>query len=380
MKIFYWSPFLSNIATIDAVLKSIKSITSFDKKSEFEPCIIDAVGEWAQKTDKIEKINIKKLYQKNIYTHLPKGGYFQSRVSQSLIFIMSFIRLKKLIFKEKPEYLIAHLIISLPLLLFSIYNFESKLIIRISGTPKLNFVRKFFWKIFSKNIYKVTCPTISAYDNLKNLKIFPDSKLEILYDPIISIQEIKKKKYEKLDERFLKDEFILSIGRLTKQKNFQLLIRSFFKISEKIPEIKLIILGEGEDRFKLEKLIRKLRLDNKVFLLGHKSNVFNYLYNAKCFISSSLYEDPGFVIIEAGFLNKVVFAADSNTGPSEILDMSRRGFLFKNNNHDDLTKKYLDFVKLDTSEVKKKIINLKKYSKLFSSFSHFKNLKKILVN
>ena len=135
MKIFYWSPFLSNIATIDAVLKSIKSITSFDKKSEFEPCIIDAVGEWAQKTDKIEKINIKKLYQKNIYTHLPKGGYFQSRVSQSLIFIMSFIRLKKLIFKEKPEYLIAHLIISLPLLLFSIYNFESKLIIRISGTP-----------------------------------------------------------------------------------------------------------------------------------------------------------------------------------------------------------------------------------------------------
>ena len=38
----------------------------------------------------------------------------------------------------------------------------------------------------------------------------------------------------------------------------------------------------------------------------NKLNVFNYLNKAKCFISSSLYEDPGFVLIEAGFLNKIV--------------------------------------------------------------------------
>jgi len=380
MKIFYWSPFLSNIATVDAVLNSINSLLKFDKKKQFDPYIVDAVGEWEQKKTKTEKIKIKKLYSKEIYSLLPKGGFLKSRLSQIIIFFVSFVRLKSLISKETPDYFIAHLIVSLPLLLFSIFNFNTRLIIRISGTPKLNIIRKFFWKILSKKIYKITCPTISSYKNLKNLNIFPESKLKILYDPIISTKIIHKKKYEKLNTVIEKDEFILSIGRLTKQKNFQLLIKAFFNISKKIPKIKLIILGEGEERGNLEKIIKDLNLEDKVFLLGYKSNVFNYLYKAKCFISSSFYEDPGFVLIEAGFLNKVVFAADSKTGPTEILDRSNRGFLFKNNSYEDLSDKFFDYININRLELNKKVINLKKYSKLFTYFSHFKNLKKILLD
>ena len=380
MKIFYWAPFLSNIATVDAVLKSINSVDKYDKKKEFETFVIDSVGEWSQNNDKFKKINIKKIYKKDIYKFLPKGSFVKSRTSQAVIFIKSFINLKKIILKEMPDYFIAHLIISLPLLLFSLFNFKTRLIIRISGTPKLNLFRKFFWKLFSKNVYKVTCPTISTYKNLKNLKIFSDEKLEILFDPIISVKEINKKKYEQIDKKFKNDNFILGIGRLTKQKNFQLLIKAFSEINKKFPNIKLIILGEGEERVKLEKLIIDLGLNNKVNLIGYNPNVFNYLQNAKCFISSSLYEDPGFVIIEAGFLNKIVFAADSNTGPSEILDMSKRGILFENKNYNDLVRKFFDFMDLNQHELNKKKLNLKKYSSNFTSFSHYKNLKKILVS
>ena len=151
-----------------------------------------------------------------------------------------------MIIKEVPEYFIAHLIISLPLLLFSIFNFKTKLIIRISGTPKLNFIRKFFWKIFSKKIYKITCPTHSTYEKLKKLKIFSEDKLEILYDPIISVKKINDKKLEKIDEKFKNEDFILGIGRLTKQKNFKLLIKSFYEINLRLPKLKLVILGEGK--------------------------------------------------------------------------------------------------------------------------------------
>ena len=73
----------------------------------------------------------------------------------------------------------------------------------------------------------------------------------------------------------------------------------------------MIILGEGEERKKLEKLIEQLNLNDHVFLEGYKKNIFNYLYNCECYISSSLYEDPGFSLIESGFLNKPVIAADS---------------------------------------------------------------------
>ena len=145
----------------------------------------------------------------------------------------------------------------------------------------------------------------------------------------------------------------------------------FFK---DIPHIKLLILGEGEERNKLEMLVKKLNLQEKVYLLGYKKNVFNYLYKAKCFISSSLYEDPGFAIIEAGFLNKIIFSADSKTGPSEILKNSERGFLFKNNDYRDLVKKFDEYSKLSKKEINSKIINLKKYSKKFTVFQHYKNL------
>jgi len=131
---------------------------------------------------------------------------------------------------------------------------------------------------------------------------------------------------------------------------------------------------------KLNELIIKLNLEKKVYLLGYQRNVFNYINNAKCLISSSLYEDPGFVIIEAGFLNKLVLAADSKTGPSEILNKSERGILFKNNDHEDLVEKYIEFTNLQKEELNKKIINLKKYSKQFTLYNHFKNLKNLLAN
>tara|TARA_B100000035_G_scaffold279218_1_gene258691 strand:- start:261 stop:878 length:618 start_codon:yes stop_codon:yes gene_type:complete len=200
----------------------------------------------------------------------------------------------------------------------------------------------------------VTCPTQSTLKKLDSFKIFPKEKLKLLYDPILKVNSINTKKKEKIENKFLKTDYILSIGRLTKQKNFFLLINAFKEIIKEYPNLKLIILGEGEDREKLEKLIKNLNLENIVFLEGYKKNIFNYLHNCECYISSSLYEDPGFTLIESGFLNKPVIAADSNTGPSEILNDSNNGFLFKNNDKISLVNQYLYFKKLSATEIMKK--------------------------
>ena len=118
MKLFYWSPFLSNIATIDAVTNSIKSLRKYDKNKKYETFIIDSSGEWQEKLDKISGIDIIRLYKKNYYKFLPKSNFLKSRLSQIIIFILNFNLLRKLLIKEKPNFLIAHLIISLPLILF----------------------------------------------------------------------------------------------------------------------------------------------------------------------------------------------------------------------------------------------------------------------
>ena len=118
MKIFYWSPFLSNIATVDSVTNSINSLKRYSLKNKYKTFIIDSTGEWQEKLAKISGIDIIKLYRKNYYKFLPKGNFFKSRLSQIFIFVLNFNLLRKLLIKEKPDFLIAHLIISLPLILF----------------------------------------------------------------------------------------------------------------------------------------------------------------------------------------------------------------------------------------------------------------------
>ena len=59
---------------------------------------------------------------------------------------------------------------------------------------------------------------------------------------------------------------------------------------------------DGEEKQEIKDLVLKLKISEKVHLKGHEDNVFKYLINSKYFILSSLWEDPGFVLIEAGIL------------------------------------------------------------------------------
>ena len=173
MKIFYWSPFISKVATVSSVIRSAESILKYSKsKDSINVAIIDAIGEWTNYRKIIDqKIKIINLKKKSIFETLPKESFFKSRLSYVIIFVINFFKLIKLINKEKPDYLIAHLLTSLPIFLTLIFNNNTKVVVRISGLPRLNFIRYMFWKMFSKKIYKITCPTKSTYEYLKK-KIF----------------------------------------------------------------------------------------------------------------------------------------------------------------------------------------------------------------
>jgi hypothetical protein len=163
MKVFYWSPFFSEVATISAVINSTKSLIKYSKNNKYSVSIIDAIGEWDNYKKFISKnINLIKLSKKNYTKKLPKGSFLKSRFSYIFIFVISFFKLVKLVNSEKPDYLIIHLITSLPIFASLFFNKNTKIILRISGLPKLNFIRFYFWKIFSNKIYNITCPTEST--------------------------------------------------------------------------------------------------------------------------------------------------------------------------------------------------------------------------
>lgn len=373
-KIIYWSPYLGHIGTKKSTLNSAKGLSVYGK-GKFDVKLINALGEW----NDINEIKTLSFY-KNLYNKLPQGGFLKSRISYLIIFLLSILPLYKLLKEDKPDYIIAHLITSLPIFLFKIFKFETKLILRISGYPKLNFIRKFFWKLCSKNIHLITCPSIELKNQLRKLDIFESKRVVVLYDSVINIKEVNKKKNDPLSNEIAKNNYLLAIGRLTKQKNFDLLVNAFYEFNKLNDNYKLLIIGEGEEKKKIISRINQLKLDNKIILLGFKKNVYKYLKNSKAFILSSLWEEMGFVIIEAASCNTLIISSNCPNGPSEFLNYGEAGYLFNNNSVNDLVQNLIKFDREEKNNKYNKILLAKKNVKKFTIFNHYKELKKILDN
>ena len=377
-KIFYWSPYLSNVATIRNVVNSAYSLIKYDKIS-FRAYILDVFGEWDAKKKELSEKKIEYLKISNLKINLPISGFLKSRFLSILIFFSSIYPLLKLLRKEKPDYLIIHLLTSIPFSLLIFFNFKTKFILRISGLPKLNFLRKFLWKVINKKITLVTCPSYETMDYIRNTKIFDEKKIVVLHDPIINISTILKKKDLSTKEKNLKKDYFLSIGRLTKQKNHTLLIDLFLHYKKINKDYNLYILGEGEEEKFLKEKILRLELQDRVFLLGFKKNIYPYIMLSRAVISPSLWEDPGAVMIEAAFSNKIVLSSDCKNGPKEFLMNNKAGYLFKNDNLDSLIKSFNELIADTPEQIYKKKVFAKINSKKYTIFNHYLTLKNLLM-
>jgi len=376
MKVYYWSPHTSYVATIKAVYNSALSLKKY-KSQNIIVKIINANGEWDSFINK--GISLVNLNKNCLFQTYPRVGYFFSRFSYVYVFLKCFFPLKKLLRTEKPDYLLIHLITLLPIVLLLFFKFETKFILRISGYPKLNFFRKLIWKLVSKKIHLVTAPTLLTLNYIKSQNIFDEKKIMFLPDPVYQIREIANQKNELVEEYIDKNKkYIISIGRLTKQKNFSLLIKAFYEIKKNNDQFKLIIIGEGEDKKYLESLILNLNLQNDIMLLGFKKNVFKYIKLSNLVLSTSLWEDPGFFLIESGILNKPIISSDCPNGPVELLSYGLGGYLFKNNQLNSLIETFKKFTFESETEIKDKIYFSKKKFRQFSIFSHYEILKNII--
>ncbi len=383
-KIFYWAPFISKVATIKAVMNSAHSINKYSDKNLYKASIIDAVHEWADYEKSLIEKKVELIYL-NKYSNFrlfKKNGFFMSRLSYLYIFFKSFFSLNKLLKKKKPEYLIIHLITSLPLILFCIYRYETKLILRISGLPKMNFLRKIIWQLASKNVYKITCPTKDTYKDMLKFKFLKD-KLIVLNDPVVNIENINftKKTIPKVDARILdiinNKKFFLSIGRFTRQKNFLFYLKCIPEILKLNNDLFFLFIGRGEDKNKFLELSQKLNILDRIFIIDYTKNVHFFMNKSEAFVLTSLWEDPGFVLVESGYNNCQVISSDCPNGPSEIIG-NDGGYLFKSNSKDSFVKAIKDYLNDSDKERLSKKIVLKKRVKKFSSFQHFLKIKKIL--
>lgn len=159
-----------------------------------------------------------------------------------------------------------------------------------------------------------------------------EDKIKVIYNPFF-LEVIKSRAKEDIGHFscIFQNPTIITAGRLSKQKGHWYLLRIFKELKKKHPELRLVILGDGELKEYLVSLSKALDLQTfvwdknqctdeyDVYFLGHQENPYKFFSRAKMFVLTSLWEGLPSVLIEALACGLPVISTDCPSGPREIL-------------------------------------------------------------
>lgn len=153
--------------------------------------------------------------------------------------------------------------------------------------------------------------------------------IEVIYNPIVS-PSIDTLAREPAAHPWLDDDayrVVLGAARLTRQKNFGLLVEAFAEVVQSDSRARLVILGEGIERELLERKIEELGLDDVVALPGFVPNPYPSMRRAAVFALPSIYEGLPTALVEAMACGTPVVAADTPGGVREVIGDGQYGIL-----------------------------------------------------
>jgi len=165
-------------------------------------------------------------------------------------------------------------------------------------------------------------------DDLVHLLAAPRPPIHTIYNPV-PVSEIAMRARAPLSHPWLAagaPPLVLAVGKLKLQKDYPTLLRAFARVRAR-RLAHLVILGEGEERRRLERLVRALRVEDDVALLGFVENPYAWMARASVFALASAWEGFSNVLAEALACGCPVVSTDCPSSPAEILDDGAFGAL-----------------------------------------------------
>ena len=221
-----------------------------------------------------------------------------------------------------------------------------------------NKIKQKIFKFYFKKANKIIV-------NSEEFKKEMDNKYKINCECILNpfeFDKIKRLSYEKSKKIFSEQKKLklISVGRLTDQKDFKTMINVIKHVKR---NVQLVIIGKGINYVSLKNYINKLRLSQKVNFIGYKKNPFKYINQADIFILTSKFEGSPNVLVEAQYLKKYIISTNCPTGPREILNNGKYGSLVKVGDHKSIAKilQNYNYNKLTQKKIKLGYLNTKKY-------------------
>jgi len=251
---------------------------------------------------------------------------------------------------------------------------RTKVVVRSNSSPE-GWSKNFLKKLIYKNAFSIADKIIvNSLEFKKQIKKKFGVESSCIYNPLNKDEIINLSK-KKVNISFFKKKCLnfINVARLEDQKDHMTLLNAFSNLKN-IINFRLLIIGDGKNKKKIEKFIEENKLKNEIKILKNINNPFPYIKKSNIFILTSLYEGLPNVLLEAITLKKYIISSDCPTGPKEILNYGKGGTLFKAGDSNDLYKKVKNF-----SYNKKNILNKIKYSsKLLYRFDKKENLNKYL--
>lgn len=239
-----------------------------------------------------------------------------------------------------------------------------------------NFFVKIIYLIYENILGKLDTVKVfvskSEKELAKSLNIYLGSNIIINNGVLNKTKKfsIKKEYPEKKIIKNIKVN-VVTIARFVAQKNIQEII----KISQKLPSINFVIIGDGQLWEKINKQVRNLKIKN-IKLIGKRKNVFKYLYNADIYLSTSLYEGLPISILEAMSVGLPVVASNV-VGNCDVIENNKSGFFYDLNN----TEMAIKFIKLLADDKRKRNVignnAFKRQRQLFSINKMLKSYEKL---
>lgn len=184
----------------------------------------------------------------------------------------------------------------------------------------------------------IICVSQGVADDLSGITGIAPERLHVLRNPVVT-PELAALAAETVEHPWFTTDnppVILGAGGLRLQKNFPLLIRAFARVRSNRP-CRLMILGDGRQRARLEGLARQLGIGEDVALPGFVNNPYAYMAQARLFVLSSYWEGSPNVLAECLAVGTPVVSTDCPSGPREILQGGRFGSLVPVDDEDALT-------------------------------------------
>lgn len=225
----------------------------------------------------------------------------------------------------------------------------------------------------SADAIRVVSPLIAE----KIKKVYPDKFVEIISTPV-DLAKFEAAPPDLVDEitKQYGEKLILYVGRLEVEKNLQLLLNAFHLISKKVPEVKVLILGNGSELGMLRAYVTKKGWDRKIFFRGNipHEELPAYYHAAKVLALPSNSESFGKVILEAAAA-RVPTVATATTGAKTLIREGQTGFLVKIGDGQGLASQ---IIRLLVDEALRKQLGQQALEHAKASYSQDQNVQKII--